>query len=98
MSLKVSSTTTEEPTSAERAAGIDPATELLKAIEAGDNTVSLMRGMLWGMLAIAVELRGLHKHISRLTAETGGIRIAVEEISEAMLYGSETETTEVKND
>jgi hypothetical protein len=98
MSLKVSSTTTQEPTSAERAAGIDPATELLKAIEAGDNTVSLMRGMLWGMLAIAVELRGIHDHVSRLTAETGGVRAGIEDIAAALLFGPEEENTEVKSE
>jgi hypothetical protein len=95
MSLKVSSTTTEEPTSSERAAGIDPATEVMKAIEAGDNTVSLMRGMLWGMLMLGVELRGIHAHVSRLTAETGGVRVGIEDIAAALLFGPEETSEEV---
>jgi hypothetical protein len=96
MDVKVSSDeSTPEPTSEERAAGLDPATELHKAIEAGDNTVSLMRGMLWGMLMLGVELRGIHHHLSRLTAETGGICAATEDIAAALLFGPEDDNTEV---
>ena len=56
----------------------DPTTEVRKAIEAGDNTVALMRGMLWGMLMLGSELRG--------------IRNACEDIAAGVLFGPEQST------
>lgn len=58
----------------------DPTTEVRKAIEAGDNSVSLMRGMLWGMLMLGSELRG--------------IRNACEDIAAGVLFGPEQAATQ----
>lgn len=53
----------------------DPRIEVMKAIEVGDNSVTLMRGMLWATLMLNEQL--------------SGIRLACEDIAAGLLFGPE---------
>ncbi len=72
-------TDSSEQTKEKHTASLDLATEVLKAIEAGDNSVSLMRGMLCGVLLLNQQLHG--------------IRNACEDIAAGVLFPDQPERT-----